>query len=41
LIAYSGLLVIATALTLVLGPYRYPPADRHDIAGELELRTVS
>jgi MFS family permease len=41
LIAYSVLLVVATALTLVLGPYRYPPADRHDIAGELELRTVS
>jgi MFS family permease len=41
LIAYSVLLVIATALTLVLGPYRYPPADRHDIAGELELQTVS
>ena len=41
LIAYSLLLAVATALTLVLGPYRYPPADRHDIAGELELRTVS
>jgi MFS family permease len=41
LIAYSLLLAVATALTLVLGPYRYPPADRHDVAGELELRTVS
>jgi MFS family permease len=41
LIAYSLLLAVATALTLVLGPYRYPPADRHDIAGELELRTAS
>lgn len=41
LIAYSLLLAVATALTLVLGPYRYPPADRHDIAGELDLRTVS
>ena len=41
LIAYSLLLAVATALTLVLGPYRYPPADRHAIAGELELRTVS
>ncbi|WP_213737894.1 MFS transporter [Bradyrhizobium sp. dw_411] len=41
LIAYSLLLAVATALTLALGPYRYPPADRHDIAGELELRTAS
>jgi MFS family permease len=41
LITYSLLLAVATALTLVLGPYRYPPADRHDIAGELELRTAS
>lgn len=41
LIAYSVLLAVATALTLALGPYRYPPADRHDIAGELELRTAS
>lgn len=40
LVAYSLLLAVATALTLVLGPYRYPPADRHDIAGELELRAV-
>jgi MFS family permease len=41
LIAYSLLLAVATALTLVLGPYRYPPADRRDIAGELELRVVN
>ena len=41
LVAYSVLLAIATGLTLVLGPYRYPPSGRHDAAAELELRAVS
>ena len=41
LVAYSLLLAVATALTLALGPYRYPPSDRRDISSELELRAVS
>ena len=40
LVAYSLLLAVATALTLVLGPYRYPPSDRRDMPTELELRAV-
>jgi MFS family permease len=41
LVAYSLLLAVATGLTLVLGPYRYPPSDRHDMPTRLELRAVS
>jgi MFS family permease len=41
LVTYSVLLAIATGLTLVLGPYRYPPSDRHDMPTQLELRAVS
>ncbi len=41
LVGYSVLLVIATGLTLVLGPYRYPPADRRHVSPELELRAIS
>jgi hypothetical protein len=40
LIAYSLLLAVATGLTLVLGPYRYPPADHRDVSSELELRAL-
>src|ERR1700735_679952 len=40
LIAYSVLLAIATGLTLILGPYRYPPSDRRDASNELELRAI-
>ena len=41
LVGYSLLLAIATGLTLVLGPYRYPPVDRRDMSPELELRAIS
>jgi MFS family permease len=41
LVAYSVLLAVATGLTLVLGPYTYPPADRRVISPELELRAAS
>src|SRR5580692_7599215 len=41
LVTYSVLLAVATGLTLVLGPYRYPPSDRHDMPTQLELRAVS
>jgi MFS family permease len=34
LIAYSVLLAAATGLTLILGPYRYPPSDRYDMRRE-------
>jgi MFS family permease len=41
LAAYSLLLAIAAGLTLVLGPYRYPPSNRRDMTTELEPRAVS
>jgi predicted MFS family arabinose efflux permease len=40
LVAYSLLLAVAAGLTLVLGPYRYPPTSGHDMPNELGLRTV-